>query len=155
MTVCFIRNDSPRYASPDVPTSSEAPSAALNNGRVGVCSRNGDTAPDAKSNFWSVALRHRLAVRLKAVDRNVTVHGELCGSSIQANLEGFENGASTTCFSSAPGTSTLSGTCRRARSTQSGRGSWGFDTGTSTGMVRCESWAPAWRTCSGEQRGRG
>ncbi|OAQ73939.1 RNA ligase, DRB0094 family [Pochonia chlamydosporia 170] len=93
MTVYFIRNDSthistlPTFAQQDHETLRHLPS-----GTVGVCSRNRDIAPDPSNHFWSVALRQNIPSKLNELNRNIAIQGELCGSSIQANFEGFQKG---------------------------------------------------------------
>jgi RNA ligase (TIGR02306 family) len=62
------------------------------NGRVGVCSKNKDLIEKERNLFWDVAKAHDLPAKLSALDRNIAIQGELCGSSIQANFEGFPAG---------------------------------------------------------------
>ncbi|CAM1506857.1 Fc.00g064980.m01.CDS01 [Cosmosporella sp. VM-42] len=93
MTVYFIRSDSPNYAFlPPLPEGST--SSKLSNGRVGVCSRNRDLGDNIKSMslFWAAAKVNNLPETLNNLNRNIAIQGELCGSSIQGNFEGFGKG---------------------------------------------------------------
>ena len=93
MTVYFIRNDSPNYSLlPSLPEDSIC--SKLSNGRTGVCSRNRDIGENTKSMalFWATARANDLPSTLNNLNRNIAIQGELCGSSIQANFEGFNMG---------------------------------------------------------------
>lgn len=93
MTVYFLRNDSAHISS--LPTILDNENSALRhmaNGIAGVCSRNCDLAPEPGNRFWSVALQNEMPSKLNELNRNIAIQGELCGSSIQANFEGFDKG---------------------------------------------------------------
>ncbi|KAG8426143.1 hypothetical protein J3459_008404 [Metarhizium acridum] len=93
MTVYFVRNDSTHLDSlPSFAHSEHGKIRNMPNGKVGVCSRNCDIAPDPNNTFWSVALRSNLPSKLNQLNRNIAIQGELCGSSIQGNFEGFQKG---------------------------------------------------------------
>ncbi|KAK9440802.1 RNA ligase, DRB0094 family [Metarhizium brunneum] len=93
MTVYFVRNDGTHLDSlPAFAHSEHDKIRNMPNGKVGVCSRNCDIAPDPKNTFWSVALRNDLPSKLNQLNRNIAIQGELCGSSIQKNFEGFQKG---------------------------------------------------------------
>ncbi|KPM43894.1 hypothetical protein AK830_g2664 [Neonectria ditissima] len=93
MTVYFVRRDSPFYAQlPALPphaTDSQQP-----NGRVGVCSRNRELGEQTRSMalFWAAARAAAIPEALARCGRNLALQGELCGSSIQGNFEGFAAG---------------------------------------------------------------
>jgi RNA ligase (TIGR02306 family) len=93
MTVYFIRRDS-QYFDMLPPTPPNTANAEFPNGRFGVCSRNRDIGEMPNSGlFWPTALATNLPSTLSRLDRNIALQGELCGSSIQANFEGFAPGA--------------------------------------------------------------
>ena len=107
MTVYFVRNDSPLFGClPALPGgdgggSGAVPETGRNrrgdavqpNGRVGVASRNMEQRENQGGHYWAAARRHGLPAKLSALGRNLAVQGELCGSSIQKNFEGFPAGA--------------------------------------------------------------
>jgi RNA ligase (TIGR02306 family) len=92
MTAYFIRKDSIFY--PLLPPLNATGGRTGNqpNGRFGVCSRNRDLVEREGNHFWRIANQHGLAGKLNALNRNIAIQGELCGSSIQRNLEGFPSG---------------------------------------------------------------
>lgn len=97
MTVYFVRRDSPYYEQlPPLPPGSVASQHA--NGRAGVCSRNRELGEQvgeqvrSKSFFWATARRAGIPEALARCGRNLALQGELCGSSIQGNFEGFAAG---------------------------------------------------------------
>ncbi|KAK7424932.1 hypothetical protein QQX98_000208 [Neonectria punicea] len=95
MTVYFIRRDSPLYdALPTLPPG-ESHSSQQPNGRVGVCSRNRELGEQTRTMalFWTAARAAGIPAALSRCDRNLALQGELCGSSIQSNFEGFAAGA--------------------------------------------------------------
>ncbi|EXV05770.1 RNA ligase [Metarhizium robertsii] len=93
MTVYFVRNDGTHLDSlPAFAHNEHDKIRNMPNGKVGVCSRNCDIAPDPNNTFWSVALRNNLPSKLNQLNRNIAIQGELCGSSIQKNFEGFQKG---------------------------------------------------------------
>ncbi|KFG85079.1 RNA ligase, DRB0094 family [Metarhizium anisopliae] len=93
MTVYFVRNDGTHLDSlPAFAHNEHDKIRSMPNGKVGVCSRNCDIAPDPNNTFWSVALRNNLPSKLNQLNRNIAIQGELCGSSIQKNFEGFQKG---------------------------------------------------------------
>jgi RNA ligase (TIGR02306 family) len=106
MTIYFVRKDSDHF--PRLPRLIETDSISTRsgdqpNGRFGLCARNKDLVErdvrDSKIkgcnkvvNFWEVAKRYDLPAKLNALNRSFALQGELCGSSIQANFEGFPEG---------------------------------------------------------------
>lgn len=97
MTVYFVRRDSPYYEQlPPLPPGSLASQHA--NGRAGVCSRNRELGEQigeqvrSKSFFWATARKAGIPEALARCGRNLALQGELCGSSIQGNFEGFAAG---------------------------------------------------------------
>jgi RNA ligase (TIGR02306 family) len=93
MTVYFIRNDSVYLDSlPEFAQAEHRQLGTLENGKMGVCSRNREIGPDPDNRFWSVALENNLPSKLNQLNRNIAIQGELCGTSIQANFEGFRKG---------------------------------------------------------------
>jgi RNA ligase (TIGR02306 family) len=57
-----------------------------------VCSRNIDLVERTDNHFWEAALKNKLPEKLEDLGRNIAIQGEICGSSIQKNLEGFPDG---------------------------------------------------------------
>lgn len=93
MTVYFLRKDNPLHATvpPFNPTGGRT--GDMETGHFGVCSHNCELVERATgSMFWEIALQRSLPEKLAKLDRNLAVQGELCGSSIQANYEGFSTG---------------------------------------------------------------
>ncbi|KAF5237386.1 hypothetical protein FANTH_10831 [Fusarium anthophilum] len=80
------------------PLANTVPSEARHNG-VSVCSRNRilvENHPRSPSLFYATARALNLHEILPKIRRNIALQGELCGSSIQSNFEGFPKG--THCF---------------------------------------------------------
>ena len=57
----------------------------LKNGEFGVCSRNLELVEDEKNTFWKVAKTLNLEEKLKSLNRNYALQGELVGEGIQGN----------------------------------------------------------------------
>lgn len=58
----------------------------INNGEFGVCSRNLELSPDDSGNtFWRVARELDLENKLRTLNCNIAIQGELIGESIQHN----------------------------------------------------------------------
>ncbi|RYP28893.1 hypothetical protein DL767_006988 [Monosporascus sp. MG133] len=92
MTVYFVRNDNP-LTDKLAPLGTEGKqTAAQPNGRVGVCSRNVEKPESQGGYFWTSAKENALPEKLSRLNRNIALQGELCGSSIQKNFEGFPLG---------------------------------------------------------------
>ncbi|KAH8675339.1 RNA ligase, DRB0094 family [Xylariales sp. PMI_506] len=92
MTVYFLRHDSTDFEQlPEWDTAQQKQLSVLPNGRFGVCSRNVDLAEHDINGrlFWNAAKKLELAGKLDKLNRNIAIQGELCGSSIQKNFEGF------------------------------------------------------------------
>ncbi|KAH7171012.1 hypothetical protein EDB81DRAFT_187283 [Dactylonectria macrodidyma] len=92
-TVYFVRRDSPHYGLlPALPPGCVASEHA--GGRVGVCSRNRELGEKNREAplFWATVRAAGIPDALARCGRNVALQGELCGSSIQANFEGFRPG---------------------------------------------------------------
>lgn len=80
------------------PLASTVPSETRHNG-VAVCSRNRilvENHPRSPPLFYATARALNLHGTLPKIGRNIALQGELCGSSIQSNFEGFAKG--THCF---------------------------------------------------------
>lgn len=60
-------------------------SVYYNKGEFGVCSRNLDLIKDDKNSFWRVAVELDLEEKLKKLDKNIVIQGELIGPGIQGN----------------------------------------------------------------------
>ncbi|KAM0229545.1 hypothetical protein ACHAPO_009962 [Fusarium lateritium] len=63
--------------------------------RVGVCSRNRvqiENHPRSQPLFYATVRALGLHQTLAKIGRNVAIQGELCGSSVQSNFEGFAKG---------------------------------------------------------------
>ncbi|MGD9697556.1 RNA ligase (ATP) [Acinetobacter sp.] len=56
-----------------------------NNGEFGVCSRNMDLMETDGNKYWNVARKLGLESRLRALNLNLAIQGELVGPGIQAN----------------------------------------------------------------------
>ncbi|KAI1503249.1 RNA ligase, DRB0094 family [Biscogniauxia marginata] len=92
MTVYFVRRDSPLIDQlPSADTAQEQTSLS-SSGRFGVCSRNIELPEDKGGYFWDVARKNELPEKLSRMGRNIAIQGELCGSTIQSNFEGFPKG---------------------------------------------------------------
>ncbi|RYP09226.1 hypothetical protein DL764_001412 [Monosporascus ibericus] len=92
MTVYFVRNDSP-LMDKLAPLGTEGKqTAAQPNGRFDVCSRNVEKPESQGRYFWASAKKNSLPEKLSRLNRNIALQGELCGSSIQKNFEGFPLG---------------------------------------------------------------
>ncbi|KAF4468038.1 drb0094 family rna ligase [Fusarium albosuccineum] len=86
MTVFYLGADSPHHDILDADISSDG---------VYVCSRNRmlvENHPRSPPLFWSTARALNLPATLSSLGRNIAIQGELCGSSIQSNYEGFGRG---------------------------------------------------------------
>ena len=57
----------------------------LKDGEFGVCSRNLELLDDEKNTFWKVAKELKLEEKLKSLDGNFALQGELVGEGIQGN----------------------------------------------------------------------
>ncbi|KAF4962716.1 hypothetical protein FSARC_9277 [Fusarium sarcochroum] len=86
MTVFHLNRSSPFY---------ETLPAEIQDDGVGVCSRNRiliENHPRSPPLFYATARALVLHKTLAKIGRNVAIQGELCGSSIQSNFEGFAPG---------------------------------------------------------------
>ncbi|EPS39928.1 hypothetical protein H072_6241 [Dactylellina haptotyla CBS 200.50] len=95
MTVYYLREDSVMLELLPQINPEREPTAASVGGRFGVCSRNVNIVEASESkggNFWAVARKNDLARKMAELNRSIAIQGELCGSSIQANFEGFPVG---------------------------------------------------------------
>jgi RNA ligase (TIGR02306 family) len=61
----------------------------INNGEFGVCSRNMDLKETEKNSFWRIARELDIENKLKTLNKNIAIQGELCGPGIQKNRQGF------------------------------------------------------------------
>ncbi|KAH7270019.1 uncharacterized protein BKA55DRAFT_550363 [Fusarium redolens] len=80
------------------PLASTLPNETRHDG-VAVCSRNRvliENHPRSPPLFYATARALNLHETLPKIGRNIALQGELCGSSIQSNFEGFPKG--THCF---------------------------------------------------------
>ncbi len=57
----------------------------LNRGEFGVCSRNLELLEDEENSFWKVARQLDLENKLRSLNKNIAVQGELIGEGIQDN----------------------------------------------------------------------
>lgn len=57
----------------------------LNNGEFGVCSRNLDLAETEENTFWKVARELDIESKLRSLNKNISIQGELIGEGIQGN----------------------------------------------------------------------
>jgi len=60
--------------------------AFVNEGEIGVCSRNLEVREDEKNSMWRIVNRYGLKEKLVALDRNLAIQGELIGPGVQGNL---------------------------------------------------------------------
>ncbi|KAI3323483.1 RNA ligase, DRB0094 family [Xylariaceae sp. AK1471] len=86
MTIYFIRRNSRAY------TSLPAGGLDLPSGRIGVCSRHHDLPQTARGPWWEIVHRYNLVHKLSMLNENIAIQGELCGSTIEGNHEGFAPG---------------------------------------------------------------
>jgi RNA ligase (TIGR02306 family) len=63
----------------------------INDGEVGVCSRNLDLKRNPDNSLWRAALDCDLEGKLIAHGRNIAIQGELIGNGIQGNIYKFRN----------------------------------------------------------------
>lgn len=63
--------------------------ADMPEGRIGVCTRKNDLPDKPDCLYWRAAVFYRLPQKLAALGKNLAIQGELCGSSICKNREGF------------------------------------------------------------------
>lgn len=59
--------------------------AYVNNGVVGVCSRNLELLEDEKNSLWRMVREYDLEEKLRSLNRNIALQGELIGFKIQSN----------------------------------------------------------------------
>ena len=57
----------------------------INNGEFGVCSRNLELLEDAENSFWKVARQMDIENKLRSLNGNYALQGELIGEGIQDN----------------------------------------------------------------------
>lgn len=57
----------------------------INNGEFGVCSRNFELLEDTENSFWKVARQMEIEKKLRSVNRNYAIQGELIGEGVQGN----------------------------------------------------------------------
>lgn len=57
----------------------------LRNGEFGVCSRNLELIEDTKNAFWIFAREQKIEEKLRALNKNIAIQGELIGSGINGN----------------------------------------------------------------------
>jgi RNA ligase (TIGR02306 family) len=57
----------------------------LNNGEFGVCSRNMELVETSENSFWILARKMEIEPRLRSLNRNLALQGELIGDNIQGN----------------------------------------------------------------------
>ncbi|KAF4455395.1 DRB0094 family RNA ligase [Fusarium austroafricanum] len=82
------------YLNPSNPLSETLPVETRPNG-VGVCSRNRtliENHPRSPRLFYAAARALNFHETLPKIGRSIALQGELCGSSIQSNFEGFTKG---------------------------------------------------------------
>lgn len=57
----------------------------INNGEFGVCSRNLELLEDDENSFWKVARQMDIENKLRSLNANIAIQGELVGEGIQSN----------------------------------------------------------------------
>jgi len=57
----------------------------INNGEFGVCSRNLELLEDESNSLWKVAKQMDIESKLRSLERNLALQGELIGEGIQGN----------------------------------------------------------------------
>lgn len=57
----------------------------FNNGEFGVCSRNLELKYDVSSPYWKMAIKYDLEKKLRTLNRNIAIQGEIVGPGIQGN----------------------------------------------------------------------
>lgn len=57
----------------------------INNGEFGVCSRNMELVETSDNSFWILARKMEIEPRLRSLNRNLALQGELIGDNIQGN----------------------------------------------------------------------
>jgi ATP-dependent RNA circularization protein (DNA/RNA ligase family) len=67
----------------------------IDEGRVGVCSRDDDFLDNGENLFWNVARDLHIPEKILKIGGNVAIQGELCGSTIAKNSMGFAEGEHT------------------------------------------------------------
>jgi RNA ligase (TIGR02306 family) len=58
----------------------------INDGEIGVCSRNLDLKRNPDNSLWRAAIKYGLEEKLVACGRNIAIQGELIGNGIQGNI---------------------------------------------------------------------
>ena len=61
----------------------------IRDGAFGVCSRNLDLKPSDDNVFWKMAVKYDLETKLRDLNRNIALQGELVGPKIQGNKYGL------------------------------------------------------------------
>lgn len=91
MTVYFLRADYPNndLLPKEGKTTLEQD---LGYNHVGVYSRWHNHANEPKCIYWRAVWENYLSSKLKDIDRNIAIQGELCGYDIAGNREGFSKG---------------------------------------------------------------
>lgn len=57
----------------------------INNGEFGVCSRNLDLERSETNSMWKFAINNDIENKLRSLNRNIAIHGEIIGEGIQGN----------------------------------------------------------------------
>lgn len=57
----------------------------VNEGVFGCCSRNMDLLEDADNSFWKCARQLNIEEKLRSLDKNIAIQGELIGEGVQGN----------------------------------------------------------------------
>jgi len=92
MSVYFVRSGSEYIRSCNPLPSNPSKEMAMSNGRFGVCSHRRELNDTGGNIFWEMARKYDLPTRLNNLNKNIAVQGELCGSTICGNREGFPEG---------------------------------------------------------------
>lgn len=61
----------------------------LNNGEFGVCSRNLDLLEDEKNSLWKIARELGIEEKLRTLNFNIALQGEIIGEGVQGNKYGL------------------------------------------------------------------
>lgn len=94
MTVYFVHKDSRYYSHlpPLKPNPLGYQYAQLNNGRLGVCSKNHDISYDPANVYWRAAIQADYATKLSQFGKTIAVQGELVGDKIAGNMHNYPPG---------------------------------------------------------------
>lgn len=64
---------------------------AIFEGDYHVCSRNNSYFPDVENIYWTMGIKNNIEEKLKQVNLNIAIRGEICGPNIQRNRLGLKD----------------------------------------------------------------